>query len=337
MSTTRARSATIFDVARLAGVSHQTVSRVVNDLPNVRPSTRDKVEVAIRQLQYVPSSAARALVTRRSRTIGVVNTGSADFGPASIANALMEAAAAARYAVIVSGTPTSGPASIRDDVERLLRQNVEAIVLIAARTDTVEALVGVQLDVPLVAVESGGRSGFHSVSLDQYAGARIAVRHLIENGHRAIVHLAGPADSLDALERVRGWRDELGENGLAARAPRLGDWTPASGAFAADALLAEPRDFTAVFVANDQMALGLTHAFGRAGVVVPDDVSVVGFDDIPESAFFTPPLTTIRQDFDALGRQIMERLLVILHGDALVEIERYVPTLVERESVRRLV
>jgi len=336
MSATKTRAATIFDVARLAGVSHQTVSRVVNDLPNVRPSTRDKVEVAIRQLQYVPSSAARALVTKRSRTIGVINTGTADFGPASVAIALSEAASAARYSVIVAGTSRSGATSIRDDVERLLRQNVEAIVLIAARTNALDALSGVVIDVPLVAVESAGRAGYHSVSLDQYNGARLAVRHLVSLGHRTIVHLAGPADSLDALERVRGWRDELGESGLPARSPLNSDWTPTGGARAAEMLLAGTRDFTAVFVANDQMALGLLHTFGTRGVRVPDDVSVVGFDDIPEAAYFTPPLTTMRQDFDALGRQIMESLLVILHGDPLPEVERYVPALVVRDSVRRI-
>ncbi|MBD8518702.1 LacI family DNA-binding transcriptional regulator [Plantibacter sp. CFBP 8804] len=343
----RARVATIFDVARLAGVSHQTVSRVLNDLPNVRPATRQRVEQAITQLRYTPSQAARSLVTRRSRTIGLITTGGPDYGPSSTALGFNEAARDARYAVSMASMLESDPASLRQAVELLLRQNVEAIVLIAAHRGALDAVRGIELGVPLVAVESTHRDGFHRVSIDQYQGARILVDHLVGLGHRRIAHLAGPADSVDALERVRGWRDALSEHGLVAREPLVGDWTPASGfrlgrELVADLGVGDDDDgrsggrvgglFTAVFAANDQMALGVIHALSERGLRVPDDVSVVGFDDIPEAEHFAPPLTTMRQDFPELGRTIMSTLLEVLSDADSVGVVRSVPQLIVRES-----
>ncbi|GAB2453479.1 DNA-binding LacI/PurR family transcriptional regulator [Conyzicola lurida] len=328
----RARVANIFDVARLAGVSHQTVSRVLNDLPNVRPATRVRVEDAIKQLRYRPSTAARSLVTRRSRTIGLITTGNPDYGPSSILLGFTEAARNARYLVSISSMLETDVASMRAAVELLLSQNVEAIVLIAAHRGALEAIQGIDLGVPLIAVESSGRVGFHSVSIDQFRGAYDATSHLIALGHTRIAHVAGPDDSMDATERVRGWQAALSEHGLVAREPLLGDWSPASG-FARGLEL--PPEFTAVFSANDQMALGLMHALQTRGIRVPHDVSVVGFDDIPEAEHFTPPLTTIRQDFAELGRTVMSTLLEVILDTSVAEAAHPVPTLVERESTAR--
>ena len=330
----KARAANIFDVARLAGVSHQTVSRVLNDLPNVRPATRERVEQAIKQLRYRPSPAARALVTRRSRTIGLITTGGPDYGPSSTVLQFNEAARQARYAVSMASMLKSDPDSLTSAVELLLRQNVEAIVLIAAHRGALDAVRGTELGVPLLAVEPRGRSGFHSVAINQYQGARDAVSHLAGLGHTNILHLAGPADSMDATERVRGWRDELAERGLLARAPLLGDWTPASGfrhgTVLATNFAADP--FTAVFAGNDQMALGLIHALDAHSLSVPTDISVIGFDDIPEAEHFSPPLTTMRQDFNALGREILDTLLAVLADNEVADPPPAVPALVVRES-----
>ncbi|WBM81252.1 LacI family DNA-binding transcriptional regulator [Cryobacterium breve] len=330
----KARVANIFDVARLAGVSHQTVSRVLNDLPNVRPATRERVENAIKQLRYRPSPAARALVTRRSRTIGLITTGGPDYGPSSTVLRFNEAARDARYAVSMASMLESDPESLRSAVELLLRQNVEAIVLIAAHRSALEAVRGIELGVPLIAVESSGRGGFHRVGVDNYRGARIAVAHLAELGHTNIVHLAGPADSVDAIERARGWRDELGDRGLIAREPLIGDWSPASGFRLGVDLIRSGSygDFTAVFAGNDQMALGLIHALVRNGLPVPDRVSVIGFDDIPEAAFFSPTLTTMRQDFDELGRNILRTLLAVLEDEEAPDLPGSIPELIVRES-----
>ena len=327
----KARVANIFDVARLAGVSHQTVSRVVNNLPNVRPATRQRVEDAIKQLRYRPSTAARSLVTRRSRTIGLITTGNPDYGPSSTLLGFNEAARQARYLVSISSMLETDAASMRQAVDQLLSQNVEAIVLIAAHRGALEAIQGIDLGVPLVAVESSGRVGFHSVSIDQFRGAQVATQHLIDLGHRSILHIAGPEDSMDATERVRGWRSALSENSLVALEPLIGDWSPASG-FVIGQQLATADNFTAIFAANDQMALGAIHALANAGVRVPHDVSIIGFDDIPEAEHFSPPLTTIRQDFAELGRTVMSTLLELILDGSLEEAKHPEPTLVVRES-----
>ena len=334
MDEKKARVATIFDVARLAGVSHQTVSRVLNDLPNVKPSTRERVELAIKQLRYVPSPAARALVTRRSRTVGLIATGSPDYGPSSIVQGFNEAARAARYAVSMASILDADAASVRAAVELLLRQNVEALVLVAERTSALEAIQSMELGIPLLAVESIGRVGFHSVSIDHYAGARAAVQHLISLGHTRILHLAGPADAVDAIARLRGWRDELGEHGLVVSEPLIGDWSPQSG-YEFGKAIGDRGDFTAVFASNDQMALGLIHGLSEHGLSVPKDVSVVGFDDIPEAAHFSPPLTTMRQDFSMLGREIMDGLLDLVHDEDAPNRTPAVPQLVVRSSTSK--
>ncbi|MGD8166977.1 LacI family DNA-binding transcriptional regulator [Herbiconiux sp. P16] len=308
----KARSATIFDVARLAGVSHQTVSRVLNDMPNVRPGTRLRVEDAIKQLRYVPSPAARAMVTRRSRMIGLITTGSADFGPGSTALHFNEMARDARYAVITAGLLEANAANVRAAAELLVRQNVEAIVLIVQQRSAVEGLGGFDLGVPVVAIASEDRGPAHRVWLDQYGGARAAVDHLVALGHRDIRLIAGPSESMDAAERTRGWFGALAAHGLVSREPLVGDWTPASGYAHGRTLAADGA--TAVFVANDQMAVGLMRALTEAGLSVPGDVSVVGFDDIPEAEYFAPPLTTVRQDFVRLGQEAMEAVLTVL-GD----------------------
>lgn len=327
--------ATIFDVARLAGVSHQTVSRVLNDLPNVRPATKERVQQAIRQLNYVPSQAARALVTRRSRTIGLVATGLPDFGPSSIVLSFNQSARAAGYAVIATNPADIEGATLRSAAEMLIRQSVEAVVLLAAERGVLDAFDDWELGVPLIAIASEARGRSVKVSLDQYGGARRAVAHLQALGHRDIVHIAGPAEAMDAEERVRGWRDALAEAGLVARDPLRGDWTSASGYELGRTLIAEGVP-EAVFVGNDQMALGLMHVLRDAGLRVPEDVSVVGFDDVPDSAHFAPPLTTVRQDFTALGQQAMAAVLAQLRDeDSPAPAEMRMPELVIRASTSR--
>ncbi|MFC9918591.1 LacI family DNA-binding transcriptional regulator [Agromyces binzhouensis] len=326
----KARAATIFDVARLAGVSHQTVSRVLNDLPNVRPATRARVEQAIKQLRYVPSQAARALVTRRTRTLGLIVSGAPDYGPSSTALHFNEAARDARYSVITASMLEADAASMRSTAELLVRQNVEAIVLIAAQRGGLDTIERLDLGVPVVAVASEDRGALHRVWLDQYAGARLAVEHLIGLGHREIRHVSGPTSATDTAERLRAWSSTLGEHGLPAREPLVGNWSPGSG-YVHGRALAEDREMTAVFVANDQMALGVIHALAEAGRSVPGDVSVVGFDDIPEAEFFAPPLTTVRQDFVELGRDAMAGVLAVLGDDDRMPTPR-VPDLVVRAS-----
>jgi DNA-binding LacI/PurR family transcriptional regulator len=185
--------------------------------------------------------------------------------------------------------------------------------------------------VPLLAVESSGRAGFHSVSIDQFGGARAATDYLVQLGHRNILHVAGPADSMDAEERARGWRASLSAHGLVAREPLVSDGSPRSG-YLIGTQLARSGGFSAVFAGNDQLALGVLHAFAEVGIRVPGDVSVVGFDDIPEAEHFTPPLTTVRQDFAALGRDILTSLVEVLRDDEADVVPHTAATLVVRDS-----
>lgn len=327
------RTANILDVARLAGVSHQTVSRVLNDLPNVRPATRARVEQAIAQLRYSPSPAARALVTRRTRTIGLVTPGVSDFGPTSIAMQFNVAARAARYSVETVTSPGGDPSAVRAIVEGLLRQRVDAIVLVVVDADVLEAVRSLDLSIPMVAAASAARRSPLIVSIDQYRGARTAVRHLAELGHERILHLAGPPRSSDSIERVRGWRDELASRRLEVVEPRHGDWSAASGYHLGADLDVAPG--SAVFVGNDHMAIGVLSALRERGLRVPEDVSVVGFDDVPEAGYLYPPLTTVRQDFAALGELIMQKVLVAVEEPETATADTPLPThLIVRQSTR---
>ena len=328
-----AKAANIFDVARLAGVSHQTVSRVINDLPNVRPATRARVEHAIAQLRYSPSPAARALVTRRTRTIGLITPGVSDYGPTSIAMHFNFAARAARYSVDPVSALAADAVGVRAAVEGLLRQRVDAIVLVVVDSTVLEAVRALDLSIPLVAAASTARRSPRIVSIDQYRGARSAVRHLAELGHTRILHLAGPTSAPDATERIRGWRDELGERRLEIIDPLHGDWSAASGYRLGLHLEVEPG--SALFVANDHMAIGVLSALRERGIRVPEDVSIVGFDDVPEAGYLYPPLTTVRQDFASLGELIMQKVLVAVEEPETATEDTPLPThLIVRQSTR---
>ena len=309
-----ARPAIMHDVARLAGVSHQTVSRVLNGHPNVRPDTRERVLQAIRQLNYRPNALARGLVTRRSRTIGVISFDTRLFGPASTLLAIEHAARVAGYAVTISSLADLDASSVRSAVAALAAQPVDGAIVIAPREGAAQGLRDLRPGLPLVAVEAGYGGETPVVSVDQFGGAQLATEHLLSLGHRTVWHIAGPADWLEARERIEGWRASLADAGAAAPPLRRGDWSPESG-YRAGLELAERPEVTAVFAANDQMALGAMHAFHERGMRVPADVSIVGFDNIPESPFLIPSLTTVYQDFDEVGRRGLQLLVDIMHGD----------------------
>ncbi|MGZ4475391.1 MAG: LacI family DNA-binding transcriptional regulator [Nocardioides sp.] len=329
------RAANIFDVARLAGVSHQTVSRVINDLTGVRPSTKARVEQAIAQLRYSPSPAARALVTKRSRTIGLITPAVADYGPTSIAMHFNLAARVARYVVESVSTPADDPKAVRAVIDGLLRQRVDAIVLVVVDVDILEMARSLDLRIPIVIAGSASRRSPGLVGFDQYRGARAAVRHLAELGHTRVLHLAGQRHAPDSSERVRGWRDELAEQRLEIPTPVFGDWSAASGYKLGMDLDVAPGD--AVFVGNDQMTIGLLSALRERGLSVPGDISIVGFDDIPEAAYLYPPLTTVRQEFAQLGELMMQKLLIAIEESEPVTQDTPLPTqLVVRQSTRTI-
>jgi DNA-binding LacI/PurR family transcriptional regulator len=327
----RSRPASIRDVARLAGVSHQTVSRVLNGHPSVRDATRTRVLLAMDELQFRPSRAARMLSMRRSQIIGVLAAAvGSHYGPASSVSAVEDAAREQGYYATVAHLASLSADAISAAVEDLLNQDVEGVVIVAPRTAVLSRLTALAVDIPIVAAqgEQEDAGGIPVASIDQRAGVRMVMDYLIGQGHRRIVHVAGPKDWNDAQSRLRAYEAELRSSGLPVLPPAHGDWTAESGYQAGRSLVAAQAElgFTAVFSSNDQMALGLMHAFREAGLDVPRDVSVVGFDDIPEAAHFWPPLTTVRQAFDELGKRCVAMLM-----DAIRESED--PAAVPDEAV----
>ena len=322
------------DVARLAGVSHQTVSRVLNDHPNVRPLTRDKVLAAIRELAYRPNAAARTLVTRRTHTLGVITADTMLYGPNSMLYGF-ERAAHDSYFVSVASLPALDRRSMLDAVDRFLGQGIEGIIAIATQEGAVAALAHVPPEVPLVAVGCGTRASVTSVAIDNAAGAAAATRYLLSLGHRTVYHVAGPSSCLDAVERVDGWRQTLSEAGVPQPEVLAGDWSASSGYELGGQLAGQPG-LTAVFCGNDPMALGVMRALSERGLRVPGDVSIVGFDDVPEAGYYLPPLSTVRQDFGEVGRQALSTLVDRMSGAIPAGIRvRVAPELIVRASAAR--
>ena len=319
------------DVARVAGVSHQTVSRVLHESPSVRPETRARVEAAMKALDYRPNSVARALVTGRTRTLGVISFDTTLHGPASTLLGIERAAHDADYFIIIVSLRSFTRASVLGALERLRDRGVDGIVVIAPQDTAVEALRDLPERPPVVVAEAGPES-ISVAEVDQFEGAARATRHLLELGHRTVWHIAGPPDWREARRRVAGWEAVLRAAGAEVPPMLTGDWSARSG-YALGSRLVDTPAVTAVFVANDHMALGLLRVLHERGRRIPHEISVVGFDDIPEAAYFTPPLTTIRQDFDEIGRKSLDLLLQeIEHGAPLAARVTVEPELIVRES-----
>jgi DNA-binding LacI/PurR family transcriptional regulator len=327
----RRRTAVMADVARLAGVSHQTVSRVINDSAHVRPETRRRVLAAMRTLDYRPNPAARALVTGRSRTLGVVSFDTTLYGPASTLFAIEQAAHAAGYFITIVSLLAMDRAAVLGAVDRLRVQGVDGILVITPQEGAAEAVVNLPAAIPVVAVEAGRPGSVPVVAVDQFAGAVSATQLLLDLGHRTVWHVAGPRDFLEAQQRVDGWRATLKAAGAEAPPILTGDWSPRSG-YEVGRRLAEDPEVTAVFVANDQMALGVLRALHERGRSIPREISVVGFDDIPEAQYFMPPLTTVRQDFGEMGRSSLRLLLELMQSGQPPSRLTIAPELVVRRS-----
>ncbi|OZV77556.1 LacI family transcriptional regulator [Micromonospora echinospora] len=327
------RGPAMTDVARLAGVSHQTVSRVLNGHPNVREQTRLRVQAAIAELGYRPNRAARALVTGRSQVIGVVAQNTTLYGPASLLAALEQEAAEAGFAVSVGSVRDLDHRSISAAVERHLAHRVAGIVVIAPVESAGEALERLPQDVPLVTVDGDPRRPVPLVTVDQVAGARAATQHLLDAGHRTVWHVSGPPDWFDSAGRIEGWREALQAAGVEVPPLVPADWSAAAG-YRCGQMLARMPEVTAVFTANDHLALGVLRALHEQGRRVPDEISVVGFDDVPEAAYFIPPLTTVRPDFVAVARASLDLLLAQIESATGGALRRTIaPTLVARNSV----
>lgn len=320
-------SATMADVARVAGVSKQTVSRVINDHPNVSAVTRDRVQDAIERLDYHPHAVARFLASRRSLSVGVVCANLTLYGPSQLVRGVEEAAHSRGYFTSVASLDADDDADVADVLSRFFDQAFDAVILVDvdqssrvdSRISSIKHLV----------------SGPHGAEGDDFwEGDRVAVReateHLIELGHRRIAHVSGPPRWPSARERTRGWREALDAAGLAG-GPQIPSHWHAAGGYAAGQRLLEDPDVTAVMASSDEIALGVIAAYTDRGLSVPDDLSVVGYDNVPSSAYYRPPLTTVECDFKALGARYVDALDAQL-GEHPPLAEEKLTSLVVRES-----
>jgi len=315
------------DVAARAGVSHQTVSRVLNDFPGIRPETRARVQDAIAELGYRRNMAARALATGRSEVIGVIMPEVPHFGPTSTLYAIEHAAKQAGFKPLIT-TASWDASSVGSALDFLLGRSVDALVVMAQHPAVQEAVDTIN-DVPVLFLLTGHADAERSVAVDQVRGTRLALEHLYELGHRRFQHITGISGLTEAQIRRDTFLEFLDEHGLEDLPILEGDWSADAGYRAG---LAMSEGVTALFCANDPMAIGAIHALEERGLEVPRDVSVVGFDDVPESAYSHPGLTTVHQDFTQVGLRAVAVLMDAINGREPGPIEPVEPWLVVRDS-----
>lgn len=325
---------TINDVARLAGVSSQTVSRVVNNHPYVSEDTRRRVQHAIHELDYHPNRAARSLVTQRTHMLGIISFGMHYYGPAQMVNNIEQAAQKRGYGLSFSTVTTLTLDNLSRAMEVLGARSVDGLVFITPVVGVSHSdLARMCRGVPFVQIDTQRLSHSPSVVIDQYYGMQLATQHLIDLGHRTLVEISGPLNWFGAQARHQSWLDTLHGADVTPGPYVEGDWSARSGYEATRRLLAKRPGFTALVAANDQMALGAIQALHERGLRVPEDVSIVGFDDVPEAAYYTPPLTTVRQDFAALGEQSVEYLMALItNPDTPLHQRVLYPQFIERQS-----
>lgn len=313
------RKATIRDVAAQAKVSTQTVSRVVNGRPDVAEDTRVRVWQVIEELNYHPNVIARSLIQQRSLALGVVTAGLRFLGPSQTLNGIAFQAEELGYSLLLKELPDFQATDIGPLLETLLARQVEGIIWAVPEVGDNRRWLQPHFEgsaVPMIFLTMEARPGVSTVSVDNHMGGRIATEHLISQGYQHIGHLAGPQDWWEARERLRGWQDALSDAGRPALDTHMmaGNWSPASGAQEIERLLDSYPEMDAVFVANDQMALGVQKVAAQRGIHIPGDLAVVGFDGIPESAYYWAPLTTVFQDFSQLGSTAVRELLNVVEG-----------------------
>ena len=334
---------TITQVALEAGVSTQTVSRVINNRPDVSPETRQRVQEIIQRLGYQPNAIARSLIRRRSHTLGVVATGLEYYGPSRTVVGIEQRANELGYSLLLNllHQPET------DNVERLLlgllARQVDGIIWAVPEIGNNRAWLPRKLShmsAPVIFLSMQPQANLSVVAVDNWHGGRLATEHLLSQGYRRIGHITGPLDWWEARERRRGWADALTAAGLAAEASCVveGNWSTGSGERGLRQLLEQCPDIEAVFAGNDQMALGVLQAARRLGRRVPEGLAVVGFDDIPEAAYFWPTLTTVRQELIDLGGTAVQKLAEMIEAkqQGTLEIQPEIvllqPQLVVRES-----
>jgi len=306
---------TIKQVAKMAGVSTQTVSRVINDRPDVAPETRGRIQQVIEELKYQPSALARSLIQQRSYTLGVVTAGLKFIGPSRTLNGITNKAEELGYALLLEELPQFDTEDTKPLLQNLLARHVDGIVWAVPEVGNnrrwVEEILN-DVPVPVVFLTMQRRPGISTVSVDNYAGGVMATRHLLDQGRRQIGHISGPLDWWEARQRKQAWQDTLEKASIGVVESHWaaeGNWSSSSGEAAFEQLLKSYPEMDAVFVANDQMALSVLQIANRRGLRVPHDLAVIGFDNITESAYFWPALTTINHNHHELGCRAVQELV----------------------------
>ncbi len=314
----RRHRVTIKEIAAMTGVSTQTVSRVINNRPDVSPGTRSAVEAAIAEHGFQPSAVARSLVQRRSQMIGVIVAGLKYYGVAQTVNGMAEATEAAGYSIILKELASFDVPDIVPVVEFFVAHHVEGIIFAPPQMGANVRHLQEQLPPstpPVIFLKAEPSDRFTSVGIDNVDAARRATRHLVALGRRRIAHLAGPLEWREARDRRDGWLLALDEAGLEPGPMAVGDWESASGASAFALILEADPTIDALFVASDQMALGALHVANDRGIRIPEQLAMVGFDGLPEAAQFTPSLTTMVQPLTEIGRLAVQELVASLDAD----------------------
>ena len=334
---------TIKQVAREAGVSTQTISRVINDRPDVAPETRQRVLDVIDRLGYHPSALARSLIRRRTHTLGVVTAGLRYIGPSRTLNGITGQAEELGYSLLLKKLTRFDTGDVEAILNALLARQVDGIIWAVSEVgnnrDWLQDRLP-NLPIPIIFLTMHPQDGLSIVAVDNYRGGWMATEHLIEQGYRQIGHIAGPLAWWEARQRKAGWQDALAEAGMspAGRQWMEGNWSSESGEEAIRRLMEQYPEMDAVFVANDQMALSALQVACRQGLRVPQDLAVVGFDAIPEAAYFCPPLTTVQQNLHELGclaaRQVVQMIAASRETEDSYEPESIwlKPELIVRES-----
>jgi LacI family transcriptional regulator len=343
------RRMTIKEVAEAAGVSTQTVSRVLNNRPDVAPETFQRVQQVIKETGYAPNVLARSLIRGRTHTLGVVAYGLEYFGPSRVLTGIERQADEIGYSIFLNLLHQPETSDVAHLLNNLFARQVDGIIwAIPEIGDNRSWAQAKSLDFPVPAIFVSGMTGQTSlplVGVDNRAVGHLATEHLLAGGARRIGIITGPLKWWEAQQRQQGWRETLETHGLAVedRLVAVGDWNARSGEQGLYQLLAQCPDLDAVFASNDQMALGVLHGAHRLGRRVPEDLSVVGVDNIPESAHFWPPLTTVRQRLREAGAQAVQELHLMIqkakqsqHGQngAIPNIALLQPELIVRESSR---
>jgi DNA-binding LacI/PurR family transcriptional regulator len=331
LSPKSSKAATIYDVARAAGVSHQTVSRFLKGFEGIRPETRDKVVQALDELGYRPNLTARSLKSGRSHRIGALTHEISQVGPARIVEGASAAAREAGYVLDIVSLDTRNPSAIEESLALITQHDLAGVLALGVTDEMTKAFEATAFRVPAyVAAESDGLSDDPRAALSR-VGLPALIGHLADLGHRHFLHLAGPNEWSASRNRVRAYEAAVKVRGLHSVGILHGDWSAASG-YRAIADLTRPSEATAIVAANDQMALGAMLALKESGLRIPQDVSVVGIDDIPEAAYLDPPLTTVRNDFEAQGRAAMHQLLARIEHTKVNTMVVPTPLLLVRQS-----